>query len=173
MLLSWNLMDCLLIKAAEGRQEQAGEPDADDVPRPGWVSEPRMTSLSWYYWGLRRVGRQTTIIYLSNIYKLYKKVLNFCAMCPFSTKHICNLLAPHLFQPCSPISHSAGLSLSVAYRLNQSSSGSLQTELALAQSPLEVSTPYLCMFMVFSRLYPSSLLSFSHLICSFSVHFVS
>uniref|UniRef100_A0A8C4I9T8 Lymphoid-restricted membrane protein n=1 Tax=Dicentrarchus labrax TaxID=13489 RepID=A0A8C4I9T8_DICLA len=32
----------------------------------------------------------------------------------------------------------AGLSLSVAYRLNQSSSGSLQTELALAQSPLEV-----------------------------------
>ncbi|XP_070784987.1 inositol 1,4,5-triphosphate receptor associated 2 [Enoplosus armatus] len=31
----------------------------------------------------------------------------------------------------------AGLSLSVAYRLNQSSSGSLQTELALAQSPLE------------------------------------
>uniref|UniRef100_A0A3P8WBM4 Lymphoid-restricted membrane protein n=1 Tax=Cynoglossus semilaevis TaxID=244447 RepID=A0A3P8WBM4_CYNSE len=33
----------------------------------------------------------------------------------------------------------AGLSLSLAYRLNQSSSGSLQTELALAQSPLEVS----------------------------------
>uniref|UniRef100_A0A665TMG6 Lymphoid-restricted membrane protein n=1 Tax=Echeneis naucrates TaxID=173247 RepID=A0A665TMG6_ECHNA len=31
-----------------------------------------------------------------------------------------------------------GLSLSVAYRLNQSTSGSLQTELALAQSPLEV-----------------------------------
>ncbi|XP_074554371.1 inositol 1,4,5-triphosphate receptor associated 2 isoform X3 [Halichoeres trimaculatus] len=31
----------------------------------------------------------------------------------------------------------AGLSLSMAYRLNQSSSGSLQTELALAQSPLE------------------------------------
>ncbi|XP_062238995.1 inositol 1,4,5-triphosphate receptor associated 2 isoform X3 [Platichthys flesus] len=31
----------------------------------------------------------------------------------------------------------ASLSLSVAYRLNQSSSGSLQTELALAQSPLE------------------------------------
>ncbi|XP_067438555.1 inositol 1,4,5-triphosphate receptor associated 2 isoform X1 [Thunnus thynnus] len=31
----------------------------------------------------------------------------------------------------------AGLSLSVAYRLNQSSAGSLQTELALAQSPLE------------------------------------
>ncbi|XP_049891764.1 inositol 1,4,5-triphosphate receptor associated 2 isoform X3 [Epinephelus moara] len=31
----------------------------------------------------------------------------------------------------------AGLSLSVAYRLNQSTSGSLQTELALAQSPLE------------------------------------
>ncbi|XP_022604871.1 lymphoid-restricted membrane protein [Seriola dumerili] len=31
----------------------------------------------------------------------------------------------------------AGLSLTVAYRLNQSSSGSLQTELALAQSPLE------------------------------------
>ncbi|XP_068573027.1 inositol 1,4,5-triphosphate receptor associated 2 isoform X2 [Cebidichthys violaceus] len=33
----------------------------------------------------------------------------------------------------------ASLSLSVAYRLNQSSSGSLQTELALAQSPLEAS----------------------------------
>uniref|UniRef100_A0A3Q3W6L8 Lymphoid-restricted membrane protein n=1 Tax=Mola mola TaxID=94237 RepID=A0A3Q3W6L8_MOLML len=32
----------------------------------------------------------------------------------------------------------AGLPLSAAYRLNQSSSGSLQTELALAQSPLEV-----------------------------------
>ncbi|XP_011611803.2 inositol 1,4,5-triphosphate receptor associated 2 isoform X1 [Takifugu rubripes] len=32
----------------------------------------------------------------------------------------------------------AGLSLSLAYRLNQSASGSLQTELALAQSPLEV-----------------------------------
>ncbi|XP_077449701.1 inositol 1,4,5-triphosphate receptor associated 2 isoform X2 [Stigmatopora argus] len=32
----------------------------------------------------------------------------------------------------------AGVSLSVAYRLNQSTSGSLQTELALAQSPLEV-----------------------------------
>ncbi|XP_035760313.1 inositol 1,4,5-triphosphate receptor associated 2-like, partial [Neolamprologus brichardi] len=31
----------------------------------------------------------------------------------------------------------ASLSLSVAYRMNQSSSGSLQTELALAQSPLE------------------------------------
>ncbi|XP_076010491.1 inositol 1,4,5-triphosphate receptor associated 2 [Genypterus blacodes] len=31
----------------------------------------------------------------------------------------------------------AGLSLSVAYRLNQSTQGSLQTELALAQSPLE------------------------------------
>nr|XP_029134076.1 lymphoid-restricted membrane protein-like isoform X10 [Labrus bergylta] len=31
----------------------------------------------------------------------------------------------------------AGLTLSVAYRLNQSTSGSLQTELALAQSPLE------------------------------------
>ncbi|KAM4712436.1 inositol 1,4,5-triphosphate receptor associated 2 isoform 2-T2 [Anableps anableps] len=31
----------------------------------------------------------------------------------------------------------AGLALSVAYRLNQSSLGSLQTELALAQSPLE------------------------------------
>uniref|UniRef100_A0A8D3B2E7 Inositol 1,4,5-triphosphate receptor associated 2 n=1 Tax=Scophthalmus maximus TaxID=52904 RepID=A0A8D3B2E7_SCOMX len=38
----------------------------------------------------------------------------------------------------------AGLTLSVAYRLNQSTSGSLQTELALAQSPLEVSTPLLC-----------------------------
>ncbi|KAM9771671.1 inositol 1,4,5-triphosphate receptor associated 2 isoform 7-T7 [Syngnathus typhle] len=31
----------------------------------------------------------------------------------------------------------AGVSLSVAYRLNQNASGSLQTELALAQSPLE------------------------------------
>uniref|UniRef100_A0A3P9H3X5 Lymphoid-restricted membrane protein n=1 Tax=Oryzias latipes TaxID=8090 RepID=A0A3P9H3X5_ORYLA len=37
----------------------------------------------------------------------------------------------------------AGLSLCGAYRLNQSSSGSLQTELALAQSPLEVSTSLL------------------------------
>uniref|UniRef100_A0A3Q2DLQ8 Lymphoid-restricted membrane protein n=1 Tax=Cyprinodon variegatus TaxID=28743 RepID=A0A3Q2DLQ8_CYPVA len=36
----------------------------------------------------------------------------------------------------------AGMALSVAYRLNQSSLGSLQTELALAQSPLEV-TDYL------------------------------
>ncbi|XP_054911688.1 inositol 1,4,5-triphosphate receptor associated 2 isoform X2 [Poeciliopsis prolifica] len=34
----------------------------------------------------------------------------------------------------------ASLALSVAYRLNQSSLGSLQTELALAQSPLETST---------------------------------
>ncbi|CAL8318756.1 unnamed protein product [Lota lota] len=34
----------------------------------------------------------------------------------------------------------SSLSLSVAYRLNQSTSGSLQTELALAQSPQEVST---------------------------------
>ncbi|XP_034381744.1 lymphoid-restricted membrane protein [Cyclopterus lumpus] len=33
----------------------------------------------------------------------------------------------------------SGAGLSVAYRLNQSSSGSLQTELALAQSPLEAS----------------------------------
>uniref|UniRef100_A0A8C8A3N5 Lymphoid-restricted membrane protein n=1 Tax=Oryzias sinensis TaxID=183150 RepID=A0A8C8A3N5_9TELE len=37
----------------------------------------------------------------------------------------------------------AGLSVCGAYRLNQSSSGSLQTELALAQSPLEVSTSLL------------------------------
>ncbi|XP_049617536.1 inositol 1,4,5-triphosphate receptor associated 2 isoform X2 [Syngnathus scovelli] len=35
------------------------------------------------------------------------------------------------------LSGSAGVSLSVAYRLNQNASGSLQTELALAQSPLE------------------------------------
>uniref|UniRef100_A0A673BE41 Lymphoid-restricted membrane protein n=1 Tax=Sphaeramia orbicularis TaxID=375764 RepID=A0A673BE41_9TELE len=47
-----------------------------------------------------------------------------------------------IFMPllCPPVCCSAGLSLSVAYRLNQSSSGSLQTELALAQSPLE--TPH-------------------------------
>lgn len=30
----------LLITAAEGGQVQAREPDADDTPRPGWVSEP-------------------------------------------------------------------------------------------------------------------------------------
>lgn len=48
--------------------------------------------------------------------------------------------------PHPPVSHRAGLSLSVAYRLNQSCSGSLQTELALAQSPLEVSTsPAVCL----------------------------
>lgn len=41
---------------------------------------------------------------------------------------------------CSP-----GLSLSVAYRLNQMSSGSLQTELALAQNPLEVCSVF-CVF---------------------------
>ncbi|XP_059181531.1 inositol 1,4,5-triphosphate receptor associated 2 isoform X2 [Centropristis striata] len=40
-------------------------------------------------------------------------------------------------QMMHPALAGAGLSLSVAYRLNQSSSGSLQTELALAQSPLE------------------------------------
>ncbi|XP_063761368.1 inositol 1,4,5-triphosphate receptor associated 2 isoform X2 [Eleginops maclovinus] len=40
-------------------------------------------------------------------------------------------------QMMQPDISGAGLSLSVAYRLNQSTSGSLQTELALAQSPLE------------------------------------
>ncbi|XP_070977174.1 inositol 1,4,5-triphosphate receptor associated 2-like [Oncorhynchus clarkii lewisi] len=40
----------------------------------------------------------------------------------------------HMMQPDLEV---AGLSLSVAYRLNQSTSGSLQTELALAQTPLE------------------------------------
>ncbi|KAI4803065.1 hypothetical protein KUCAC02_006623 [Chaenocephalus aceratus] len=40
-------------------------------------------------------------------------------------------------QMMQPDMSGAGLSLSVAFRLNQSSSGSLQTELALAQSPLE------------------------------------
>src|SRR4029434_8932782 len=34
-------------------------------------------------------------------------------------------------------SGSSGLSLSVAFRLNQTSLGSLQTELAMAQNPLE------------------------------------
>lgn len=29
-----------LIPAAESRQEQAGEPDANDAPGPGWVSQP-------------------------------------------------------------------------------------------------------------------------------------
>ncbi|XP_068442194.1 inositol 1,4,5-triphosphate receptor associated 2 isoform X2 [Clinocottus analis] len=42
-------------------------------------------------------------------------------------------------QMMHPYLSGAGLSLSVAYKLNQSSSGSLQTELALAQSPLEAS----------------------------------
>lgn len=37
------LVSLMLIPAAEGRQEQAGEPGADDAPRPGWVSEPRIT----------------------------------------------------------------------------------------------------------------------------------
>nr|XP_020445083.1 lymphoid-restricted membrane protein-like [Monopterus albus] len=37
----------------------------------------------------------------------------------------------------------AGLPMSMAYRINQNCSGSLQTELALAQSPVEVSTPLL------------------------------
>uniref|UniRef100_A0A4W5MLR9 Lymphoid-restricted membrane protein n=1 Tax=Hucho hucho TaxID=62062 RepID=A0A4W5MLR9_9TELE len=45
-------------------------------------------------------------------------------------------LVPSLSLPRCP-SCSAGLSLSVAYRLNQSTSGSLQTELALAQTPPE------------------------------------
>lgn len=53
-------------------------------------------------------------------------------------------------QPLHPVLHRAGLSLSVAYRLNQSTSGSLQTELALAQSPLEVSTPSLSVFFICS-----------------------
>ncbi|XP_067111102.1 inositol 1,4,5-triphosphate receptor associated 2 [Osmerus mordax] len=43
----------------------------------------------------------------------------------------------HLMQP--DMSSPVGLSLSVAYRLNQITSGSLQTELALAQNPIEVS----------------------------------
>lgn len=42
-----------------------------------------------------------------------------------------------------PVAPRSSLSLCGAYRLNQSSSGSLQTELALAQSPLEVSTSLL------------------------------
>lgn len=33
-------LSLLLTPAAEGRQEQAGEPGADDAPRPGWVSRP-------------------------------------------------------------------------------------------------------------------------------------
>uniref|UniRef100_A0A8C5BNF4 Lymphoid-restricted membrane protein n=1 Tax=Gadus morhua TaxID=8049 RepID=A0A8C5BNF4_GADMO len=41
---------------------------------------------------------------------------------------------------CHPDMTGRSVSLSVAYRLNQSTSGSLQTELALAQSPQEVST---------------------------------
>ncbi|XP_041636483.1 inositol 1,4,5-triphosphate receptor associated 2 isoform X2 [Cheilinus undulatus] len=43
----------------------------------------------------------------------------------------------HQMQMLHPDLAGAGLSLSVAYRLNQSTSGSLQSELALAQSPLE------------------------------------
>uniref|UniRef100_A0A4W5L5L6 Lymphoid-restricted membrane protein n=1 Tax=Hucho hucho TaxID=62062 RepID=A0A4W5L5L6_9TELE len=44
----------------------------------------------------------------------------------------------HMMQPDMAV---AGLSLSVAYRLNQSTSGSLQTELALAQTPPEGVSP--------------------------------
>lgn len=39
---SW-LRYLLLTPAAEGGQEQAGEADADDSPRLGWVSEPEIT----------------------------------------------------------------------------------------------------------------------------------
>jgi len=34
----------LLTPAAEDGKEQAGEPDADDPPRPGRVGEPRLES---------------------------------------------------------------------------------------------------------------------------------
>lgn len=37
------LVFLLLNSAAEGRQEQVGEPDADDAHRPGWVSDPGVT----------------------------------------------------------------------------------------------------------------------------------
>lgn len=103
-----------LIPAAESRQEQAGEPDANDAPGPGWVSQPMRAKK---FPGLSRG----------------KCVISF----------VLSLLV-------HPLGHSAGLSLSVAYRLNQSSSGSLQTELALAQSPLEVSTPSLCLLFPFA-----------------------
>uniref|UniRef100_A0A8C6KSW2 Lymphoid-restricted membrane protein n=1 Tax=Nothobranchius furzeri TaxID=105023 RepID=A0A8C6KSW2_NOTFU len=45
------------------------------------------------------------------------------------------LSSPPCFHPA--VSLSTGLSLSLAYRINQSSTGCLHTELALAQSPLE------------------------------------
>lgn len=41
------LISSLLIPAAEGRQEQAGEPDADDAPGSGWVSEPTLDDECW------------------------------------------------------------------------------------------------------------------------------
>lgn len=104
-------------------------------------------------------------------------------MCPLpSSLEIIIFFVPCL-HPTSSLCHSAGLSLSVAYRLNQSSSGSLQTELALAQSPLEVSAPLLliCLFHLFPSSFMLSiicslslLLSFSYLIttCSFFSYFV-
>lgn len=77
-------------------------------------------------------------------------------------------MAPPL-HPLPAVSHRAGLSLSVAYRLNQSTSGSLQTELALAQSPLEVSAPLLfhlltiCSLLFFALLLALVLISLNQL----------
>lgn len=66
----------------------------------------------------------------------HRFIVTFSIKCLFLNLNINSL---------SPVSCRASLSLSVAYRMNQSSSGSLQTELALAQSPLEVSTLMLCL----------------------------
>lgn len=81
-----------------------------------------------------------------------KKKKKNCVFSSVTLERICPLLASLMkafvctrpLQPVRPVCSRAGLSLSAAYRLNQSSSGSLQTELALAQSPLEVSTPFIC-----------------------------
>lgn len=66
----------------------------------------------------------------------HRFIVTFSIKCLFLNLNINSL---------SPVFCRASLSLSVAYRMNQSSSGSLQTELALAQSPLEVSTLMLCL----------------------------
>lgn len=119
---------------------------------------------------------------------MYGRETLYTTNCIFKTIQILRLFVTCLH--CPPVSHRAGLSLSVAYRLNQSSSGSLQTELALAQSPLEVSTPLLSVFFIcspfllFSLLLALILLSVTHLIVllsfclsdihsHFSVHTIS
>uniref|UniRef100_A0A3B5MGG9 Lymphoid-restricted membrane protein n=1 Tax=Xiphophorus couchianus TaxID=32473 RepID=A0A3B5MGG9_9TELE len=78
------------------------------LPLPGWI-----------------LLRQFSIIYIQS----------FNINCELLKVSLRNNSVPHLCFCTFPFTH---LALSVAYRLNQSSLGSLQTELALAQSPLEV-----------------------------------